>query len=219
MGWRFLVKAIVSIIIFSLCLEAFHHINHVIDNILLATIYGSIILGVGVGLVLKSGGCLDGTESLGIVISKNTNLSVGQFVLFCNIIIFSIAGYFYGIDRALYSLLAYFITSKVIDEINEGFERAKAAIIITNDGLGMAEVIYKKIGRTVTLLEGKGLISGEKAVLYCVLTRVEIPELRRLVEEYDESAFVTITDISEVIGNHIKNNTLIKNNKKKEIEE
>lgn len=219
MGWRFLVKAIVSIIIFSLCLEAFHHINHVIDNILLATIYGSIILGVGVGLVLKFGGCLDGTESLGIVISKNTNLSVGQFVLFCNIIIFSIAGYFYGIDRALYSLLAYFITSKVIDEINEGFERAKAAMIITNDGFGMAEVIYKKIGRTVTLLEGKGLISGEKAVLYCVLTRIETPELRRIVEEYDESAFVTITDVSEVIGNHIKNNTLIKNNKKKEIEE
>lgn len=206
MGWRFLVKAIVSIVVFSLFLEVFHHINHVIDNILLATIYGSVILGVGVGLVLRSGGCLDGTESLGIVISKHTNLSVGQFVLFCNIIIFSVAGIFYGIDRALYSLLAYFITSKVIDEINEGFERAKAAMIITNDGAGMAEIIYEKIGRTVTLIEGKGLISGEKAVLYCVLTRIEVPELRRIVEEEDASAFVTITDVSEVIGNHIKNN-------------
>lgn len=222
MGWRFLVKAIVSIAVFSLFLEVFHHINHVIDSILLATVYGSVILGVGVGLVLRSGGCLDGTESLGIVISKHTNLSVGQFVLFCNMIIFTVAGYFYGIDRALYSLLAYFITSKVIDEINEGFERAKAAMIITNDGLGMAEAIYAKIGRTVTLIEGQGLISGEKAVLYCVLTRIEVPELRRIVEEYDESAFVTITDVSEVIGNHIKNNKALsfkKNNKKKEIEE
>ena len=206
MGWRFLVKAIVSIIVFSLFLEVFHHINHVIDNILLATIYGSIILGIGVGLVLRSGGCLDGTESLGIVISKHTNLSVGQFVLFCNMIIFSVAGYFYGIDRSLYSLLAYFITSKVIDEINEGFERAKAAMIITNDGANIAEQIYKKIGRTVTLIEGQGLISGEKAVLYCVLTRIEIPELRRIVEEEDASAFITVTDVSEVIGNHIKNN-------------
>ena len=206
MGWRFLVKAVVSIVVFSLFLEVFHHINHVIDNILLATIYGSVILGVGVGLVLRSGGCLDGTESLGIVISKHTNLSVGQFVLFCNVIIFSVAGIFYGIDRALYSLLAYFITSKVIDEINEGFERAKAAMIITNDGAGMAEIIYEKIGRTVTLIEGKGLISGEKAVLYCVLTRIEVPELRRIIEEFDESAFVTITDVSEVIGQHIKNN-------------
>ena len=146
MGWRFLIKAIVSISVFSLFLEVFHHINHVIDSILLATVYGSVILGIGVGLVLRSGGCLDGTESLGIVINKNTNFSVGQFVLFCNVIIFSVAGYFYGLDRALYSLLAYFITSKVIDEINEGFERAKAAMIITNDGANMAEQIYKKIG-------------------------------------------------------------------------
>ncbi len=215
MGWRFLVKAVLSILIFSLFLEVFHHINHVIDNILLATIYGSVILGVGVGLVLRSGGCLDGTESLGIVISKHTNLSVGQFVLFCNVIIFSVAGIFYGIDRALYSLLAYFITSKVIDEINEGFERAKAAMIITNDGAGMAEIIYEKIGRTVTLIEGKGLISGEKAVLYCVLTRIEVPELRRIVEEFDESAFVTITDVSEVIGQHIKNNKQLDFKKKK----
>ena len=214
MGINFLIKAIVSISIFSLFLEIFHDINHIIDNILLATIYGSIILGIGVGFILRSGGCVDGTEALGIVVSKNTNLSVGQFVLFCNMIIFSVAGYFYGIDRALYSLLAYFITSKVIDEINEGFERTKSAMIVTNDGQGLAEEIYKKIGRTVTLLDGKGLISGEKSVIYCVLTRIEISELRRIVEEYDDSAFVTITDVSEVIGNHIKNNTkLIKETK------
>ena len=214
MGINFLIKAIVSISIFSLFLEIFHDINHIIDNILLATIYGSIILGVGVGFILRSGGCVDGTEALGIVVSKNTNFSVGQFVLLCNVIIFSVAGYFYGIDRALYSLLAYFITSKVIDEINEGFERTKSAMIVTNDGQGLAEEIYKKIGRTVTLLDGKGLISGEKSVIYCVLTRIEISELRRIVEEYDDSAFVTITDVSEVIGNHIKNNTkLIKETK------
>ncbi len=219
MGWRFLIKAITSIAVFSLFLEIFHHINHVIDSILLATVYGSVILGIGVGFVLRSGGCLDGTESLGIVISKNTNLSVGQFVLFCNVIIFGVAGYFYGLDRALYSLLAYFITSKVIDEINEGFERAKAAMIITNDGANMANQIYNKIGRTVTILEGQGLISGEKSVLYCVVTRIEIPELRRIVEEEDESAFVTITDVSEVIGNHIKNNKgLITKKKIKTIE-
>ena len=215
MGWGFLIKALLSILMFSIFLELFHHINHVLDNVLLATIYGSIILGIGVGLVIKTGGCLDGTESLGIVISKNTNLSVGQFVLFCNIIIFSVAGIYYGIDRALYSLLAYFITSKVIDEINEGFERSKVAMIITNDGSGIAETIYKKIGRTVTSLEGKGLISGDKIVLYCVLTRIEVPQLRKIVEDYDESAFVTITDVSEVIGNHIKNNKALKFKKNK----
>ena len=217
LGWKFLIKAVYSISVFALLIELFHNVDHVTDNILLATIYGSILLGVGVGIVIRFGGCLDGTESLGIVISKNTNFSVGQFVLFCNIVIFSVAGYFFGVDRALYSLLGYFITSKVIDEISEGFERTKAALIITEDGNLMAKHIYNKIGRTVTILKGNGLISGQKAVLYCVLTRIEISELKRIVKEEDQSAFITITDVSEIIGSHIKSNKKIRRGKNESI--
>lgn len=215
LGWKFLIKALYSIIIFSLFLELFHDIEPVTDNILLATIYGSLLLGIGVGIIIRCGGCLDGTESLGIVISKNTSYSVGQFVLFCNTIIFSVAGFFFGIDRALYSLLAYFITSKIVDEISEGFQKAKAALIITEDGTKMAEHIYKTIGRTVTIIKGNGLISGEKSVLYCVLTRIEINELKRVVEEEDASAFITISDVSEIIGSHIKSNKSLKKKRKK----
>lgn len=209
LGLKFLVKAIYSIIVFSLLLEVFSNINPVVDELLLAAIYGSLVLGLGVGLIIRSGGCLDGTESLGIVISKSTSLSVGQFVLICNVVIFSVAGIFFGIDRALYSLLSYFITSKVIDEVSEGFEKGKAALIICDNGKKMAEHIYTKIGRTCTILKGNGLISGEKAVLYCVITRIEVPMLRRIVIEEDQSAFITITDISEIIGNHIKSKKAI----------
>lgn len=206
LGRNFLFKVAYGILIFAIMLEVFENVKVLTDNILLATIYGSVLLGVGVGLIIRSGGCLDGTESLGIVISKHTSFSVGQFVLCCNIIIFTIAGYFFGIDRALFSLLAYFITSKVVDEIGEGFEKAKAALIITENGHKMAEHIYKTIGRTVTQIKGSGLISGEKAILYCVITRIEVSELKKVVREEDQSAFITISDVSEIIGSHIKSN-------------
>ena len=215
LGWKFLFKTLFSIIVFSLFLEFFHQYDSLTDNIYLATIYGSVILGVGVGIVIRFGGCLDGTESVGIVISKNTSLSVGQFVLFCNAIIFTVAGIFFGVDRALFSLLAYFITSKIVDEVSEGLEKGKAAMIITQDGKKMAEHIYKKLGRTVTIIRGNGLISGEKAVLYCVITRIEVPELKRVVEEEDGTAFITITDVSEIIGQHIKSNKPLRRRKRK----
>ncbi len=216
LGGKFLLKTFYSIIVFSLLLEVFHRFDVLTDNILLATIYGSLLLGLGVGVIIRAGGCLDGTESLGIVISKNTNISVGQFVLFCNAIIFTVAGFIFGIDRALYSLLAYFITSKIVDEISEGFEKAKAAMIITDDGEKMAQHIYQAIGRTVTAIKGTGLISGEKAVLYCVITRIEINELKRVVMEEDQSAFITITDVSEIIGSHIKSNKGLRRKRKKD---
>lgn len=216
MGYKFLIKAVFSIAVFSIFLEIFNSFHYVFtDNILLATVYGSAILGVGVGLVIHNGGCLDGTESVGIVISKNTNFSVGQFVLLCNFIIFSVAGYFFGINRALYSLLAYFITSKIVDEVNEGLEKGKAAMIICDDGKKMAEHIYNSIGRTCTLIPGNGLISGEKSVLYCVITRIEVNELRRIVLDEDQSAFITITDVNEIIGNHIKSNKGLRKKRKK----
>lgn len=92
----------------------------------------------------------------------------------------------------MYSLLTYFITFKVIDFVSEGLEQAKAALIITSEGTLLAEAIYKRLGRTVTFIKGQGLISGDKEVLYCVLTRIEIFELKKIVEEMDESAFITI---------------------------
>ena len=168
------------------------------------------VFGIGVGMVIHFGGCVDGTESVAIVISKKTSFSVGQIVLAFNLIIFGVAGFRFGVDRALYSLLTYFITSKVVDFVSTGLQQAKAAMIITEKSSKLSKEIYDKLGRTTTTIKGKGLISGEKEVLYCVLTRIEVFELKRIVEEMDESAFVTITDVSDIIGNHIKSNNKIK---------
>ena len=104
----------------------------------------------------------------------------------------------------MYSLLTYVITFKVIDFVSEGLEQAKAALIVTDKGTDLSREIYKRLGRTTTSIKGKGLISGEKEVMYCVLTRIEVFELKHIVEEMDESAFVTILEVSNIIGNHIK---------------
>lgn len=210
LGKRFLFRTTYSMLCFALFLSFFEMFDPFTEEILLATVFGGAILGMGVGIVIHFGGCVDGTESVAIVVSKKTSLSVGQVVLVFNLIIYTIAGFIFGFDRAMYSLLTYFITFKVIDFVSEGLEQAKAAMIITEKGTSLSSEIYKRLGRTTTTIKGKGLISGEKEVLYCVLTRIEIFELRHIVEEMDESAFITILDVSDIIGNHIKSKNKIK---------
>lgn len=210
LGKHFLYRTIYSMVIFSLFLSYFENVTPFVDDILLATVFGGALYGIGVGMVIHFGGCVDGTESVAIVISKKTSFSVGQIVLFFNLIIYTVAGFIFGVDRALYSLLTYVITSKVVDFVSTGLQQAKAAMIITDKSSKLSKEIYDKLGRTTTTIKGKGLISGEKEVLYCVLTRIEVFELKRIVEEMDESAFVTITDVSDIIGNHIKSNNKLK---------
>lgn len=204
LGKHFLLKAGFSMVVFSIFLEVFHTLPEVTDDMILALAYGGLLLGAGVGLVIKFGGCLDGTESVALVVSKNTSLSVGQVVLLFNCVIFFVASFLFGIDRGLYSLLTYFVTFKVIDLVSEGFESAKAAMIITENGKELAHNIYNGLGRTCTILEGNGLISGKKAVLYVVITRLEIQTLKKIINEDEHSNFVTISDVGEIVGSHIK---------------
>lgn len=213
LGKNFLIRTIIAMLTFSIALSFFESFHEVTDEILLATIFGGILLGIGVGLVIRMGACVDGTESVALVISKKTSLSVGQIVMLFNFVIYSIAVLTFGIDRALYSVLTYFITYKVIDLVSEGLEQAKAALIVTEKGTDMANEIYKRLGRTVTRINGSGLLSGEKEVMYCVLTRIEVFELKKIANEMDESAFISILDVSDIIGNHIKSTKRLKTRK------
>lgn len=204
LGKQILIKAGFSMIVFSSFLEVFAPMENMTEEYLLAVCFGGIILGIGVGIVIHFGGCLDGTETVAILLNRKFNFPVGRTVLIFNIVIYGIAGWLFGFDRAMYSLLTYYITSKVLDLVENGMNQAKAAMIITNEGNEIADMIYKEMGRTVTILEGEGLISGKKVVLYCVLNRLEVYELKKLINQADASAFITINDVSEIIGNHIK---------------
>jgi len=204
LGKEFVFKALFAMVVFSIILVFTETLNIGIQDKLLATIYGGLVLGTGVGLVIRYGGCLDGTEIAAIILSKKISLSVGQIVLICNIFIYGTAGFLFGFDRALYSLLTYFITFKVIDFVSEGLEQGKAVLIITNQSAKVAGEIYNRLGRTVTSFEGKGLINGETMILYSVVTRLELNEIRNIVAAADVQAFVTVIDVSEIIGNHVK---------------
>ena len=202
LGLRFAGSYLYAMILLSGFTALLHDVAPVTDNELLSVVFGGILLGIGVGLVIKGGACLDGTELLAMLCSKRLPVSVGQVILFLNLVIFSVAACLFGIDRALLSLLTYIIASKLIDMVETGFNEAKQTIIICNDGATIATEIYEKLGRTMTILDAHGLISGKKDMMYCVITRLELMELRRIVEKYDGSAFITVSDISEIIGDH-----------------
>lgn len=206
LGRSFIFKAGFSMLVFSLFVEVFAPLVSATDETLLAVCFGGVILGLGVGITIKYGGCLDGTETVAIILNKKFGIPVGTIVLIFNVIIYGTAGFLFGIDRALYSLLTYFIASRVLNIVENGIDEAKAAMIITNDAEEIAGKIYKQLGRTVTIMEGEGLVSGKKVVLYCVLTRFEVYELKKIIKSIDQSAFVAISDVSEIIGVHMKKN-------------
>lgn len=204
MGKMFIAKSAFGMAVFSAFLQLFAPLKNPTNEYLLAVCFGGVLLGVGVGLVIRFGGCLDGTETVAILLNRKFKFPVGKVVLVFNIFIFIIAGFLFGFDRAMYSLLTYFITSKVLDLVENGMEQTKAAMIITNEAKEISNQIFQKLGRTVTIMEGEGLVSGKKVVLYCVLTRFEIHELKDIIKSIDSSAFIAVSDVSEIIGTHIK---------------
>ncbi len=200
-GKTFVITSLFAITSFSIFTFIFHPVPGLTDDILLATVFGGIILGAGVGLILRYGGSIDGTEIIAIILTKGSMFSIGQIVLICNVIIFSFAAFVLGWDRALYSMLAYFLAHKTIDIVIEGFDEAKAVMIITENADEIASAINDRLGRGVTYLEGKGAYSKDKKeVLYSVVSRLEVSKLVSIINDKDKNAFVTIHDVSDVMG-------------------
>lgn len=208
-GKTFVISSLFSITSLSVWVSVLHPIPGLTHDVLLATVFGGIVLGIGVGLIIRYGGSLDGTEIVAIVLNKGTVFSVGQIVMFFNIFILSSAGFVFGWDRAMYSLIAYFIAYKLIDIMIEGLDEAKAAMIISEKGEEIAEAITARLGRGVTFLEGKGGYTNiHKTVLYSVVTRLEIAKLKSIIYDKDEEAFVTIHDVSDVMGGKHKKRSI-----------
>lgn len=195
-GKTFALSTIFSVICLSICVTLLQPVPGVTQDILLATIFGGVVMGVGVGLIIRNGGSLDGTEIIAIILEKRSTFSIGEIVMFFNFFILGSSGFIFGWDRAMYSLIAYFIAFKTIDIVVEGLDESKAIIIVSEKTKDISEAIIARLGRGVTLLNGKGAYSGtETEVIYVVLSRLEIAKLKNIVHGFDEDALITITTV------------------------
>ncbi|EGK08907.1 protein of hypothetical function DUF161 [Desmospora sp. 8437] len=204
-GKTFALSTLFGVAVLSVGTALLHPVEPLTDDPLLAAVFGGVILGIGVGLVIRYGGSLDGTEILAILFNKKLPFSVGETVMVMNLFILGSAGFVFGWDHAMYSLMAYFIAFKMMDLTIDGFESTKSVWIISDQHREIGNALLRRLGRGVTYLHGEGGYSGdEKKVIFCIVTRLEEAKLKSIVDEIDPEAFLAFGDIHDVKGGHFK---------------
>ncbi|MBP1989102.1 uncharacterized membrane-anchored protein YitT (DUF2179 family) [Paenibacillus eucommiae] len=204
-GKTFALSTLYAITIMSVGTALLHPVPPLTIDPLLAGVFGGIILGVGVGLVIRFGGSLDGTEIIAILFNKRTPFSVGEVVMFFNLFILASAGFVYSWDRAMYSLIAYYIAFKMIDLTIEGLDESKSVWIISERFQDIGDALLNRLGRGVTYLKGEGGFTGDdKKVIFVVITRLEEAKLKSIVDELDSNAFMAVGNIHDVKGGRFK---------------
>ncbi|MFV9511393.1 YitT family protein [Tepidibacillus sp. LV47] len=208
-GKTFAITTLVSVVFLSLFVSYVDDFNVVTGDMFLATIFGGIILGAGVGLIIRNGGSLDGTEIIAILANKRFGFSVGEIVMFFNVFIMTGAGLVFTWESAMYSLVAYFIAFKTIDIVIAGIDESKSVTIISDQPDEIAEKIIARLGRGVTHIYGKGGYTKEdKELLYVIVTRLEVAKLKSIVEEIDPNAFVAIEHVNDVMGGRFQKKSI-----------
>ena len=209
-GKTFALRSALAILGLSLCL-AFVKFPDVTPDLLLTAVFGGFFIGAGIGLAIRGGAVLDGTEIAALLVSRNSHLlKVGDVILILNIFIFLAAIFLLGVESALYSILTYVAASKTIDFILHGIEEYTAITIISPHSEAIKAAITGRLHRGVTVYKGSGGIGNhgetdsERDILYCVVTRLEIGNIKNVINEIDPTAFVTTHSLSEVDGGLIK---------------
>lgn len=198
-GKSFAIISLFTISCGSIFSSLLHHVNPITNDVFIATIFGGVLLGVGVGLVIRNGGSLDGTEISAILATKKLPFSVGEIVLFFNVFIFMLAGLVFGWDRAGYSFIAYYIAYKMIDMTIDGFQDTRSVWIISDKPNEIGEALLAKMGRGVTYFHGEGGFSNQqKKIILSVITRLEEKTLKNIVLAVDKDAFIAVGHIHDV---------------------
>lgn len=201
-GKVFVIHMLVANILFSgsmILISKFMPIEFHGDSLEVVVI-GGALLGIGLGLIIREGGCLDGTEILGIIINRRTGFTVGQVVLFCNIFVFGAAGLvFQDWHPPLMSLITYIVVIKIMDSVIVGLDETKSVLIISSKSKAIADAIIHELGLGLTIMYGRGGFSGdEREILYVIAERLQLAELKDLILREDASAFIAIENLHEV---------------------
>ena len=214
-GWCFTVYSIWAVLVYSAASFVITNILPVDvsaaspfagQDLLLCAIFGGLVSGAGSGLTIRLGGAIDGMEVLGVTFAKGLGLTVGTFVMIYNVILYLFIGViFQSWILPLYSILTYFVGNKTIDFIVEGLDKAKSVMIVTAREEEICQALSEDFGRGITQISARGYFSGaEKCVIYFVVNRFQIPKVKHLVTTIDPAAFITVTEISDVMGTSVK---------------
>lgn len=204
MGWQFALSTFFSVIAMSVFSQWYHNPEAVTRDPFLSAIFGGIVAGLGCGLIIRNGGSLDGTEIVAIMMNRRISFSVGEIIMFFNLIILGSAGIIYGWDTAMYSLVTYFVIAKMIDVVIKGLNDNYAVFIISQKHEEVSKALMD-MGGGVTLLHGCGGYLGDpREIIYCVVNRLELESLKTSVKAVDENAFLTINSVREIEGGRFR---------------
>ncbi len=199
----FFYKSLVGAAAFSLFLDLFSRFQVITDDLMMAAIFGGLMMGVGFGIVFLGGGSSGGTDIAGwLILRKFPNIKLGRAILIFDLVIIAVQSFIYGnITLGFYAAVGMYINSKVIDSILEGGTSAKTAYVISGQCEEIAGRITKEMGRGVTGLLAKGMYTGtDRLVLLCTVSGRELPRLKKIVKEADPNAFIIMNDVKEVLG-------------------
>ncbi len=218
-GKAFVVHMLYALVAFAISLLAFHYWLpwRFHGEMLEVVVIGGAILGIGLGLIIRYGGCTDGTEILGIICNRQLGFTVGQVVLVCNVFIFGAAGLvFQDWHPPLLSLIAYMVAIKVMDTVIVGLDETKSVIIISRLSKEIADEIMHDLGLGLTIMYGRGGFSGEDCdILYVIAERLQLADLKELVHQKDPNAFIAIENLHEVANGNQDVMPMQKSNMKK----
>lgn len=209
-GWRlvgrdFLFKTLYGTTCLSFLITFTQNWKGPSNDILLGAIYGGALIGIGLGLIFMVNGSTGGTDIIARILNRYFDIPMGRTMLFLDIVILGVATIFFGKEIVMYTLISMAIVSKAIDYFQDGYTKSKGITIISTKSEEIKSKIMDKIGRGTTIIKGKGGYTGKEInLLFCVVSKFEVTKVKNIVKEIDAFAFLTISDVSEVLGEGFK---------------